>query len=61
MVGEIIRTPLGRLRVHCWSAALPGEYREPGEIMERRAAPIAPPPLDPIMPPLAPPSDWGIL
>ena len=23
MVGEIVRTPLGRIRVHCWSAATP--------------------------------------
>lgn len=33
MVGEIVQTPIGqRKRVHCWSAARPGEYREPTEI-----------------------------
>ena len=42
MVGEITRTPLGRVRVHCWSAALPGEYREPAEIIERKRAPQMP-------------------
>lgn len=37
MVGEIMRTPLGRIRVHCWSAARPGEYRTPGELLAARA------------------------
>ena len=41
MVGEIVRTPLGRMRVHCWSAANPGEYREP---QERFSALIVPKP-----------------
>ena len=34
MVGEIVQAPIGRRRrVHCWSAATPGEYREPAEII----------------------------
>lgn len=33
MVGEIVCTPEGKLRIHCWSAARPGEYREPAEIV----------------------------
>ena len=37
MVGEIVRTPLGRrIRVHCWSAATPGTYDEPMTIVERK-------------------------
>ena len=36
MVGEIVRTPLGRTRVHCWSAADPGAYKTPTEQLERR-------------------------
>lgn len=35
MVGEIVLTCDGAIRIHCWSAADPGSYREPGEIMER--------------------------
>ena len=42
MVGEIVRTPEGSTRVHCWSAANPGEYREPQEIIERKRAPQMP-------------------
>ena len=57
MVGEVVRTPLGRIRVHCWSAAIPGEYREPAEIIECKAARLEPPPCEPIIPPLALPSD----
>ena len=57
MLGEIVRTPLGRVRVHCWSAALPGKYREPSEIIECKAARLEPPPCEPIIPPLALPSD----
>jgi hypothetical protein len=35
MVGEIVRAPIGqRIRVHCWSAATPGEYRDAREIAE---------------------------
>jgi hypothetical protein len=51
MVGEIVQSPIGRrIRVHCWSAATPGEYRTPEEITAREAAPAipmtaAPPPL----------------
>jgi len=34
MVGEIVRTPEGNLRIHCWSAARHGYiYREPAEIV----------------------------
>jgi hypothetical protein len=39
MVGEIVRTQAGTIRVHCWSAADPGEYREPSAIVERKTAP----------------------
>ena len=54
MVGEIICTPLGRLRVHCWSAALPGEYLEPAEIIVRRTTiSNAQAGHEPIMPPEA--------
>jgi len=36
MVGEILRTPEGKLRVHCWSAARPVDtYREAEEIVRR--------------------------
>jgi len=42
MVGEIMRAPIGgRIRVHCWSAARPGEYKTPAEriaIQEVQAA-----------------------
>ncbi len=42
MVGEIVQCPIGkRLRVHCWSAATPAEYREPMAIVERKRAEIA--------------------
>ena len=58
MLGEIVRTPLGRVRVHCWSAALPGKYREPSEIIECKAARLEPPPCEPIIPPIALPSDF---
>lgn len=33
MVGEIVRTPLGRHRVHCWSAAELGEYKSPESLI----------------------------
>lgn len=34
MVGEIIRTPEGKLRIHCWSAArLSDTYRSPDQII----------------------------
>ena len=35
MVGEIVRTPIGRYRIHCWSAATPSPspYREPEQII----------------------------
>lgn len=36
MVGEITRTPEGNIRVHCWSAANPGRYRTPEELLARR-------------------------
>lgn len=49
MVGEIVRTPLGRYRVHCWSAATPTEsYCEPQEIIAAYAVPRS----MPIQPPL---------
>ena len=41
MVGEIVRTPIGRIRVHCWSAATPGGYRTPAELIEVRPPEIA--------------------
>ena len=37
MVGEIMQVPIGqRKRIHCWSAATPGNYLEPSEILIRR-------------------------
>ena len=37
MVGEIVQAPIGRrIRVHCWSAARPGEYSEPAELIARK-------------------------
>lgn len=42
MVGEIVRTPIGRHRVHCWSSATPADmYREPAAIIERLRAEYA--------------------
>lgn len=51
MVGEIVRTNLGRYRVHCWSAADPARYTrgdEPAAIIANKLTPRAPihPPLD---------------
>lgn len=55
MVGEIVRTPLGPLRVHCWTAADPANYDEPAIIAERKASrPLS---NAPIMPP-APQPGW---
>jgi hypothetical protein len=52
MVGEIVQTPIGqRKRIHCWSAANPGEYRTPEDLLASRR-PVA----APIMPPLLPSS-----
>ena len=43
MVGEIVQAPIGRrIRVHCWSAATPGEYREPAELIARKLSTDAP-------------------
>lgn len=39
MIGEVVRTPEGKIRVHCWSAADPGRYtvhRQPQEIIDLR-------------------------
>ncbi len=36
MVGEIVRTPAGAIRVHAWSAADLGGYSEPLQIVERK-------------------------
>ena len=58
MVGEIVQTAADAIRIHCWSAALPGEYQEPGAIIERKTKRLAPPACAPIMPPLATPSEW---
>lgn len=33
MVGEIVRTQANAVRLHCWSAAKLGEYREPTDIV----------------------------
>jgi hypothetical protein len=41
MVGEIVRTPEGKIRVHCWSAADPERYTrgdEPGVIIAAKEA-----------------------
>ena len=38
MVGEIVRTPEGKIRIHCWSAARPAEtYREPADLVSSAA------------------------
>ena len=43
MVGEIVRTPLGRIRVHCWASAQPSDrYETPLKIIERMARRDAP-------------------
>lgn len=54
MVGEIVRTPEGQIRVHLWSAASPhsgahSARRTPAEILARRATRITriEPPLPP--------------
>lgn len=38
MVGEVVRTPEGKIRVHCWSAARPDSrlIRTPEEIVQDR-------------------------
>ncbi len=52
MIGEIVRTPEGRVRVHCWSAARTSTtYREVSELLARRATQLT----EQIMPPLAAP------
>lgn len=39
MVGEIVQSPIGqRKRIHCWSAATPGVYRMPEEIIGHHPA-----------------------
>ena len=39
MLGEIVQVPVGkRIRVHCWSAATPGVYRIPEQIVATRRA-----------------------
>lgn len=58
MIGEIVRTPEGNIRVHCWSAARPGEYRTPDSLLANNPARIdaerLPRPLSlPILPPLS--------
>ena len=55
MVGEIVRTPEGSIRVHCWSAARDTACDEPAAIIERKGARAA---VAPILPPLMPP-DWA--
>jgi hypothetical protein len=35
MVGEIVLTRDGHVRVHCWSCATLGDYPEPEEIVQR--------------------------
>jgi hypothetical protein len=38
MVGEIVQAPIGlRKRIHCWSAATPGEYLTPEERLAMRS------------------------
>lgn len=37
MVGEIVQAAIGqRKRIHCWSAATPGQYRTPDELLANR-------------------------
>ena len=58
MVGEVVRTELGRLRVHCWTAASPGNYDEPLAIVERKAQRDTVT-REPLLPPLATPErEW---
>jgi len=41
MVGEIVRAPDGKLRIHCWSAARPADtYREVEEIVAAKEPPV---------------------
>ena len=69
MVGEIVQSPIGqRKRVHCWSAADPGEYRTPEELLvarrpESSGATVEVPPLaqvHPLMPILPPLPSWPV-
>lgn len=56
VVGEIVRTGEGRIRVHWWAAATPGTARRDArEIASRRAETLPEPARssEPIMPPLA--------
>jgi hypothetical protein len=63
MVGEIVKTPAGAIRVHCWSAADPARYTrddEPATIMARKVAPQPPAPIMPPLPDLdATESEWS--
>lgn len=52
MVGEIVRTPEGKMRVHCWSAARDTSAEEPAVIVGRKS-PVAPAPL---LPPICAPA-----
>ena len=49
MVGEIVRTAEGAIRVHCWTIARPGEYRDARAIIARHTP--TPPPVDDIAAP----------
>ena len=59
MVGEIVRTPAGAIRVHCWSAADPERYTRNDEPTTILAAKATRTQSAPIMPPLmAPEPEW---
>ena len=59
LVGEIVRTPAGGIRVHCWSAADPERYTRNDEPTTILAAKATRTQSAPIMPPLmAPEPEW---
>ena len=59
MVGEIVRTPAGAIRVHCWSTADPERYTRNDEPTTILAAKATRTQSAPIMPPLmAPEPEW---
>lgn len=57
MVGEIVRTPVGDIRVHCWSAADPERYTRNDEPVAIVTAKTARAQNTPIMPP-SPEPEW---
>ena len=59
LVGEIVRTQAGAIRVHCWTAADPERYTRNDEPMAILTAKATRTQSAPIMPPLmAPEPEW---